>query len=149
MKKIIALIVCLFALSNTFAGNPVSRGSVVLTPNNYRVHYMLGGTTRCSGESSIIYQAAQQGWGLQSVGDPYTFKSELYFSFAFYKEGGGRGKILNVSDLEYTVEYTCYDMDGRAVYTESVVIVPRTFSRIMVRGDAYHKHLSKIVCKIK
>lgn len=133
-----------------FAGNPFSRGTVVLTPNNYHAHYMLGGTTRCVGKNSIIYIAAEDGWGLQSVGDdPYTFKSEICFDFAFVDcfNGTGRGKMINVSDSEHAVEYSCYDMNGNVVCVNTKVINPGCMCRITVVG--YNQPVSKIVCKIK
>ena len=91
--------------------------------------------------------AYKEGWGLQTVGDEYTFKSELHFSFAFNDEDTGRGKILNVSNYEYVVECTCYDLYGNAVSRFDVTIKPRTFSRILVHD--YDGPLSKIVCRIR
>ncbi len=148
MKRITLLFLTIALCACTFVAKAANE-TVVLTPNRYEVHYMLGGTTRCSGERSVVYLAAQDGWGLQSTGDPYTFKCELYFSFAFDSSTAGSGKILNVSNSEYTVVYTCYDMSGRAVYTDSEVIYPRTFSRILLQGAAKSQPLSKIVCEIK
>lgn len=149
LLSFVILTVISFASNNcrhTTCNYEYSKGQVVLTPQRDMVHYMLGGTTRCTGGSSVIYQARET-FGLQTVGDSYTYKSELCFSFAFDDDDSGRGKILNVSDYEHTVECICYDLYGNVVSRFDVTIAPRTFSRILVNG--YDGPLSKIVCRIK
>ncbi len=155
MKKTFFLLSFAILTAISFASNnckhttcdyKYSKGQVVLTPQRDMEHYMLGGTTRCSGGSSVIHQARET-FGLQTVGDSYTYKSELCFSFAFNNNDSGRGKILNVSDYEQTVECICYDLYGNAVSRFDVIIKPRTFSRISVKG--YDGPLSKIICTIK
>lgn len=123
------------------------KGTVVLTPQRHMAHFMLGGTTKCSGRNSAIYLAYEGGFGLQTAGDEYTFKSELCFSFAFDDEDSGRGKILNVSDDNYLVTATFYDLYGNVVGTSEIEISPRTFSRISVGN--YNGPISKIECRIR
>lgn len=131
MKKIFALLLSIFAL--TISNNAFCQTSVLLTPNYNKQHIMLSGTTTSSGPQSTIYGFRDN---LQQVGnDPYTFKSELYFSFAFSNDDSGRGKILNVSDFNASVRATCYDYYGDPVETIVINIKPRTFSRIMFDYD--------------
>lgn len=131
MKKFITVLMGIFAL--TISNSAFCQSFVILTPNSDEQHIMLGGTTTSSGPQSAIYGFRNH---LQQVGnDPYTFKSELFFSFAFSNDDAGRGKILNVSNLNASVRATCYDYYGNAVETKVINIKPRTFSRIMFDYD--------------
>ena len=60
-----------------------------------------------------------------------TFKSFVLVSYCW---NSGRGKIWNITDetLVYKVDYNLEDGNS---YTEEIEVLPRTFSRIMPKGQ--------------
>lgn len=95
-------------------------------------HIKCAGITRVSGPHAVIYGAADK-LGLKTVGDKYTFKSEIVVNYSFGWSDLpdlGWGKIYNVTDKTAVMRVTCIDGYGLKEETLIIEVVPKTFNRI-------------------
>lgn len=136
----------IFVFSILFVTELFAQSRVVtLSRGDYgNAHIKCHGTTRASGKTSLIYLAAQDGWGLENAGDEYTFKSEINVHYSF---DSGRGKILNVTDKTAVMRVTFIDGHGLKEEIQIIEVKPGCFSRIL-KDARTQDAVNKIECEL-